>query len=979
MNQLEIHKKIDAFFETSPGVARIEDASTLILQNDDAKRYFFFKATEVWLEWIWKNGLLDLLNKKAVDITTYSYRLPELEYLTRMAEVMPAIVAEIIIAVPVSTDTFNPEVIDRFFWITGLLPAEQIKIILPEILSEDWVKLMAAFNRSGYEYQKIVEKLVEAKDYESLNILAQIILKIKSKDEFSKSDKFSMSDKFFYLHDISATGLFDAIVDDGNSKNEDSLKIFSNILTQIVDLGEKHDETVFDKTEPFYLLDVNIFELDLDTKSRSHMREDIQNLVAVCRELIRRTMSGNISETRRIYDTYIADLPDSLTCWRLKLYALTRKPDIFKAELTNELFRVFNVGERYFELDGGAEYHEALIAGFEDLDETVKRDYVTNLLKYYGATLDDKKREEWRKRDGLEIVTYIKKSLTPEELATIEAMLGKPLDDGKIRPHPSMGPITSGIVSHKSPFEPANCTIDELIEHLKTDASPKVLKEKYKNDDFLNPRGSEGLGEAILADFKIRRSEYLSKIEGFFDRDLIYPGYIYFMLRGAEEQFRAKEKFTDDEYVHLIHFFGVIKKSGEVKKFETPKDDRHWFDWISVHKILTDTLLEVLSMVKDSSVFKDNRTEILSIIRYLLTIESSPDVEDEKKEDSEPSHVAINSVRGQAYRAFVQFTYNDGNKDLASDVKELFEHVLDTELSNAVRFTVGQFLASFYFRDINYVRSLLPKIFPKDDRTQEKLYFAAWEGYLASSLYKELFTELRPYYEHAIKVKTEEYPERKYLKGLDETLAVHLALAFAHFDFNISDSLFNLFWETPNETRHYEFVSFLGRSCLTRSQAGDAWFRENKVSKEKLIEFWDWILSIDLPIESKAFAGFGFWINPDKEVIDEKIIIKNLPVTLEKSKGDIDWDYGITRRMDKFAEIDPHGTLEVIRNFLLLDDGLNPHRRMPMFSLDSEIKDALSAIYQNGDVDIKKEVADLINTLIEKGSSVFWGLKDVLR
>lgn len=441
---------------------------------------------------------------------------------------------------------------------------------------------------------------------------------------------------------------------------------------------------------------------------------------------------------------------------------------------------------------------------------------------------------------------------------------------------------------------------------------------------------------------------------------------------------RTKNKIPEEESTHLINFFGLIRSSGEDSIFERPKDEKYWFDWISVHKIMADTVLEFLASIKDGPVFQNNRLELLSIVRYLLTIESSPDVEDEKKEDSEPSHVAVNSVRGQAYRAFVQFTYNDGDKALAGEVKEIFEWVLDTELSNAVRFTVGQFLASFYFRDIGYIRSLLPKIFPKDDPKKEKLYFAAWEGYLASSLYKELFAELRPYYEYAIGLKNEDYPERKYVKGLDETLAIHLALAFAHFDFDIGDPLFKLFWETPSETRHYEFVSFLGRSCLTRSQAGDGWFKENNVSKEKLIEFWNWILNVELPIEPKAFAGFGFWINPDKEVIDEKIIIKNLPATLEKSKGDIDWDYGLVSRLNKFARIDPHDTLGVVRNFLLLGDGLNPHRRMPLFSLDSEIKDALTMIYAGGDSAMKKEVSELVNTLIEKGSSIFWGLKEVL-
>lgn len=979
MNQLQIHKRIDDFLKAGVATASIAVARELIAYNSDAKRYFFSTANEQWIKWFHDNNLFAELKKKSEDPTKYGYRLPELEYLTRMAEKTPNVVADIILSVPISKETFNPEVIDRFFWITGLLPTEEIKRILPKVLVENWLKLMSPFSKSGYEYQKMVEKLGEAKDYETLLILAKIILTVRAKEESTDSERFSISDRLFYLGDISETGIFEIIANNDNPKKEESLKLFLNVLTEVVDLGKEREETVFGATEPFYLLDVDIFTLELDTNKRSHFREDIQNLVASCKTMIRSTLGAvcnNEVEARRIYNTHIVALPDSLTCWRLKLYAITRCPELFKTEIKEALFRVFNVGERYFEIDGGAEYHQGLIAGFGALNEVIKREYVAKVIEYHGATLEDKDREQWRKRDGLEILTYIKKYLTPNEVAITEPLFGKILKDGEIAPHPTIGQITSGMVSHKSPFNPAEQTIDALIGHLKTDATPKALSEQYKGDDFLSPRGAEGLSNAIKEDFKTRKIEYLSNLNKFFDREAIDPGYVYAILRQVEDMLRAKERFTDEEYLQIINFFDLIRVSGEATEF-VPADERsHLADWITVHKSMADVLLEILAVVKDSQTFKDNREKILTLIKYLLSVKSSPDVEDDKRESNEPAHVAINSVRGQSYRAFVQFTYNDSNKMLSEDVKVLYEHVLDTDTSNAVRFTVGQFLASFYFRDIPFIKGLLPKIFPKAEGGKEKLYFATWEGYLASSLYKELFEELVSYYEYAIKTNPDAYPDRKYLKGLDETLAAHIALAYAHFDFNNDNPLFELFWKTPNETRHYEFVSFIGRTCITRDQAGDAWFAENKVSKEKLIDFWDWILVTDIEIEPKAFSGFGFWINPDKEIIDEKIVIKNLSLTLEKSEGEVDWDYGMTRRIKTFAEIDPANTLEVIRHFLLHDGELNTHRRVPLFSIDSEIKDALGIIYKN-EV-LKPKVEELVNLLIEKGSSIFWGLKDIL-
>jgi len=49
-----------------------------------------------------------------------------------------------------------------------------------------------------------------------------------------------------------------------------------------------------------------------------------------------------------------------------------------------------------------------------------------------------------------------------------------------------------------------------------------------------------------------------------------------------------------------------------------------------------------------------------------------------------------------------------------------------------------------------------------------------------------------------------------------------------------------------------------------------------------------------------------------------------------------------------------------------------------MFSLDNEIKQSLEVIYNNGDDSEKQKVTYLINSLIDKGSNMFWCLEDVI-
>ena len=974
---LEIHKKID---DTVKNNRRSKDRIKIFFNySGDSKNYFLSQVDESWLSWLWSNGFFVELKKPAIDKTRIYYRLPELEYLTRIAEKDPKQVANLINSIPIAPLSLNPEVVDRFMWIIGSLPLEQIKFLLPKILRENWVQLMSPFHRSGYEYTKIVQKISEGKDSEALNSLAQVVLTLRAKEELYAMEGFSSSGKLFYLHDLTETGIFNLLISEENTDKEKTLGITLGVLSEVVSYGKDREEEVFSESEPFYLLDVDLFAPKVNSDRRSYTKDDIENLIAVVILLVNEIFSsacGNETELRRLYDTYISHLPDSRTLYRLRLYAATRCPQTFREEIKEGLFRIFKTGERYFEVEGGAEYHHTLIAGFSSLDDVTKREYVKNILEYFGAVLGDADKEEWRKRDGLKILTFIKKDLTKEEIVDAEKLFGKFPDDIELVPHPDSSGVRGGSVSPRSPVVLSDFSVKEIIKHLQTDWDPKVLNEQYRRDDFLNPRGAEGLGDALKEDFKARTDEYFAHLDKFFDRDTIHPSYLYSLLRQIDETLRNKETLSDSQYRTLIELFGKVRISGEAKEF-TKSDDKSWLaDWITVLKIITDVLLEILADLKKSEVFVEKRKEILGLITYLLSIKYSPNAEDDEREANEPHSVAINSVRGQAFRAFVQFVYNDADKSLADDIKALYEHVLDTETSNAVRFTIGQFFGSFYFRDIPYVTSLLPKIFPINDSTKSKLYFATWEGYLASTLYRELFTDLEDYYKYAILINSSDYPERKYSKGLDESLATHLALAYAHLDFKISDPLFDLFWKTPNEQRHYEFISFIGRSCLTRAQAGDEWIKENNVSKDKLVELWNWMLATDIKIEPKAFSGFGFWINPDLEVIDEKIIVKNLPTTLFKSEGEIDWDYGLTNRLCIFAKIDPSGTLEIIKNFLLFNDELNAHRRSPLFSIDSEIKDALDIIYK--DDAHKKGVTDLINLLIEKGGSMFWNLKKVI-
>ncbi len=981
MDQLALHKKIEEFLTIDIKSADIKILQSLLV-NDDARRFFFSRAAKSdskWLDWLWENNFLKSLGEKSLDPTKYAYRMPELEYLLQMAEKNPLKVAEIINLIKISEENFNPEVVDRFIWIITALPTDQIKKLTSKIRDEKWVYLMRKFNKSGYEFNKLVEKLVGNKESEAILELAESILSVKNKEEFSKdSSGFNLDDPF-YISDLDSSGIFEAVINIDENYLEKALQVTTSIMKEIIELGENDINKIFTYADSYALFDVDFFTIDVEDKRNRSYRADMKNLAATIKKLSERAISKdceNVELVKKLFK-YIDELPSCRSMWRLRLYILSLCPIVFKEDLKSAFFKVFEVDERYFEIEGGAEYHKVLIKCFDILDEKDQREYIKKVFDYFGASLEDKDVEKWRKRDGLKIISCIKNSLTSDEKIHAEEIFNFQLDKVKYEPEPVVGEMIAGSVNHKSPVNLDDFKIQQIVENLKTVWSPEILKDQFKDDDFLNPRGAEGLGEALRENIKKRTDEYLKDINSFFNRDSIHSSYLYNLLRGIEEMLRNKQSLNLTQVSQLLGFFNLIKTEGEHEPFKR-EVDRSWLaDWIEVHKVIVDILLFILGNKENrEEVHKQHREEIKNLVSYLFTIKDSPSKEDEKPEYGEPYSVAINSVRGRAYEVFIVFIENDG-KELADDTKVIFKQILK-DGSLAVRFVIGRYLASLYFRDKDFILEQLSEIFPKDDPDKKDIYLATWEGYLSNTLYDKLFIELKEYYSHAITLDPKIYTERKYLKGLDETLAIHLALAFAHLGLEMNDELFIQFWQKQNPTRHHEFISFIGRSCLTRDQAGDKWLEENKVSKDKLIKFWDW--SLQNVSEPKAFSGFGLWINPDKEIISDDILVEKIAQTLKKSDGDIDWDYGLIRRLPIFAEKNGEHTLQIINNYLLdSHNNLNQKRGLPLFSIDNEIKQSLGVVYNNGDSVLKQKVIDLINLLIEKGSSTFWGLKEIIK
>ncbi|MCK9329520.1 MAG: hypothetical protein M0Q94_06560 [Candidatus Cloacimonetes bacterium] len=988
MNQIDLHNRIDQLFKNGPDNTQVPDFISIIGINEDAKRYFFLKADESWLDWLWKNGLLNAIKSKKLDGSPY--RMPELDYLASVSEKIPDQVTDIILEIGSEPNNFNIEVISRFLWISSSLPGEQISRLVPKIKSENWVRLMNKSNNWGFEYEKMIEKLISIGDYNNLLSLVDVILSTRTKKEIHEMSNGYTSDNPFYFNDLGQIKLFKIFSEVPEQYAEQALELASIKMKEVILLADKESETeIFDVSEQFFLFDVDFYDLDVDSGHHHSQRDDIRDLAAVIKKLSERVIGTKCSEESnalRLYSKYINSLPLSRSMWRLRLFVVSLCPQAFKELIKEYLFKVFNY-EKSLELVSGAEYEQLLKKCFSVLESDDQKEYIKQVLTFFG----NPKKEKFYKAHGLDILSCIKSYLDSAKIAEYEQIFGAKIQDNH-KPQPSISRVTSGFISSKAPIDLAtlkSIKVEDIPGKLKNDWNPQKLYEMDTVKDFLNPLNAEGMGMIMQQDLVERFPDYVKNANLFFDRNNLDSHYTYSFLQGIYNILRENKYPTGVDYFNLIALLESLVASDMSNKFVIEKRDRDIYNawlanWNAVFSSAADVLKELLGENKNEELinFPEFRDKLLVIIKDLILF-PDPDLEDNTRENgADPFGTAINSVRGKAFQALIFFAQKEDTKfnktdkvKISTDVKKLYEDLLEGENTYAVMFEYGHYLANFYYRDRDWIKGLLNKIFPSDTDKHD-LLIASLEGHFCNSLYGELFTDLSGVYEIAIKMTPDRYTKRRYFKDIDEGLATHIALAFAYFPtFDFEHPLYKLFWSTPNTKRQKEFISFIGRSIISKEKAKD-FIAKNKIDIERLKGFWDW--AINNIADQEVLSGFGFWMNTKEGVLDKVWVSERAYKTLEKSQGKLDWEYGLMKSIVELATLAPENTLKILK--LYLDsryitkslDGF-PHS----IYVDREIFDSLKTLYQVPS--IRDDVYSLINDLLPVGSGLFWKLKEIIK
>ena len=958
----------------------------LLNVNLDARRYFFHRADERWLDWLWRNGFLDAI--KDENANPLAARKPELEYLLRMAEKRPDIVVDIMLATPITTDARSQEVAYGFIRGCGSLPADQLARMVDKIRDERWIpRIDAIYRHSAFDCKEMLKTLADANDFKSLLALAEAVLAVRPSEELT--DGRLVKEKPFYLEYLARAGIFAQLASLPTEYAEGALALAIRKLSDVLAISNE-----------FGLFEVDFFTLQLGQADTWQV--EVRELAAVVKTLAVRLIGKRCDDAqmaREIYGRHFASLPDTRVMRRLKFFVLSLCPAAFKDDLKQAYFSLFEA-ENYYDVSSGTEYEKALREGFHVLSAEDKKSYVEGILETFGRQVD-------RKRVGSLILSMTLPHL--DEMPALRKRVEKEgfvLDpDYEPRPDIDTEDGEGHYVTSQAPVsdkEFGQLPIAQIAKRLRNEWTPAELYARNTVDDFYNPINANGVADRLQNDMPERLQEYAENATIFFERNALDPHYTYALLNGMREAIKNhRDVASEANWDAVITLCCAIEESGEKSPF--PREERkrslfdNWLaDWDSVHSALAEMLRELLTE-KDGLALLDfglYRDTIFAIVNYLLAY-PDPSPSDEQfdvpgsaldtgtmgndavgKWAADPFHRAINSVRGRAFEAYIRFVLLDG-EEIGSDVKELYEGVLQRENTRALMFMFGRHFSIFYFRDKDWTRKLLPQIFPQNS-DKKWLYSAAWEGYLSARLYGDMISDpaIQDLYLRALDLTDSDYPPgQRQFKDPDKGIAEHLALAFMHYNqFGLDHLLLKAFWDNDNPKQHAHFVQSLGRLFIS-SENSEGFFANKSESKRRLRVFWDWLLNEQE--EQSVFMQFGFWINLEKGIFDPAWLAQRLKQTLEKTDGFLEWQHELIKSAPQLAQAAPQETLAIARLYLL-EGGVHGNEQRTLWHWDSDKKwlEAFGILYRCQTT--KRETSALINQLVGEGGRAFWPLKKIL-
>ncbi len=597
------------------------------------------------------------------------------------------------------------------------------------------------------------------------------------------------------------------------------------------------------------------------------------------------------------------------------------------------------------------EYAELLRKRFGDLDVEQRAPILALIAAGPDDRLKDFQRERGEDEEGveaygrhwrLEHYDLIAEHLEGETKANYDAFLaefGRP-------DHPTFHSMITHWSGPTSPY-----SAEELAEMGPT-AVIETLRSWVPQDDP-ERESKEGLARILEVTVEKDAEGFAAVATEFVDLD---PDYTRALLGGFAKAAREKVAFAWMPVLDLCE--QVAAKPVTDTQVGGEEAPARW-----LHRTIVSLLSDGLKESEAEIPFEE-RARTWALIEPHL---EDPDPSTERDKDGEPATVAINSVRGEALHAAINYAFwveralGDSFEGIGSlpELAEAVDRRLDPaiEPSLAIRAVLGQWFVQFVRMDESWAKTLASRIFPSDPELADS-FSAAWNAYVVfNRAWISVFEILRESYGLAVE-RFEEVDEERYMAGNPrEHLGEHLVfLRFSGTADLAAGGLFDRFWSAaPVEIRKH-VIRDVGWSL------GHGNPQLSEEIRSRIVETWEWIVDQD-PKDREALAEFGAWLGAHQ--LDESWLLAQSQRLLEQGIP-LDPDHVVYDALPRMAGEHPREVIEILRLMIVTES----ERWSVLGSID-EVRGTLATVIDSGDSVARSAAVGVLNLLGARGMSEF--------
>src|SRR3989344_1780420 len=517
-------------------------------------------------------------------------------------------------------------------------------------------------------------------------------------------------------------------------------------------------------------------------------------------------------------------------------------------------------------------------------------------------------------------------------------------------------------------FGPTSVVSKKQLEKMPPEEIIKYLEkwEPIPNDPL--DRSREGTGRELTDLISANPKNWEPSLPNISSLD---PTYVRSVLQGFREALKQNREFNWEPVLNLCK--NVLSKPIKIKDRKPTSlfgDDPDW-------NLSRNNIIELINDGLKRELPIKFRKDVWSIIEELTKDpDPTPEYEKEYLNNSDPLTLAINTTRGDAMTAAIEYGVwlknslgkEDQekwtlNKNAPELLKVLDDHLnTDIDPSLAIRSVYGQRLGAIAWLDKRWVAVNETRIFPTG-KVNQPYFNSAWETYIVFVRpFKDLLRIFKAQYERAIEEIGKHDDHQHHLESPDQMLVHHLIIFYWNKQIELkSTSFLGDFYNTVPIELKAEAVDFIGRAMNDNAKMPESYIKRSKALIEDRLTK---LQKSKKPQEDvKEFKDFSWWVASEK--FDDGWTLMVLEQILKKG-CELDGDHLVIEKFEKIAEKFP---LEVINCANLIFRNDKKCWGMPTWG--DRLKAIIQTVLKIKNRKTKEAAKEFVNRLVAKGHMEF--------